>query len=101
MGDIAKLISKNRKMISRWKEIAEDGPDGNEPLGAVIRALEKTTEALASQPPTFPITVPEGWQIVPKILTPEMSVQLNLTGTFSDAAMQVRYAAALAVAPTP
>ena len=46
------------------------------------------------------LTIPEGWQLVPKLLTPEMAVELNLTGTFSDAAMQTRYAAALAKAPS-
>nr|WP_250808448.1 hypothetical protein [Neorhizobium tomejilense] len=47
----AALIRNNRKMLDRWREIVEDGPDGNEPLGAVVRALEKTTDALASSGP--------------------------------------------------
>jgi hypothetical protein len=42
------LIARNREMITRWKEIALDGPDGNEPLGAVVRRLEATTDALVA-----------------------------------------------------
>lgn len=44
--------------------------------------------------------IPEGWQLVPKELTPEMAAELNLTGSFTDAAMQRRYAAALSKAPS-
>jgi hypothetical protein len=46
------------------------------------------------------VAIPEGWQIVPKELTPKMAAELNLTGNFSAAAMQARYAAALAAAPS-
>lgn len=40
------LIETNRRMVALWSEIAEDGPEGNEPLGEVIRTLSKTTDAL-------------------------------------------------------
>lgn len=43
----------------------------------------------------------EGWKLVPKVLTPEMADELNLTGNFSATAMQIRYAAALAKSPAP
>lgn len=45
--------------------------------------------------------IPEGWRLVPDVLTPEMSTELNLTGDFSDKAMQARYDAALKRAPLP
>lgn len=47
------------------------------------------------------LKVPDGWQLVPKLLTPEMATELNLTGSFSDAEMQKRYSAALSKAPSP
>lgn len=47
----ASLVKHNRKMIDRWMEIVEDGPNGNEPLGTVVRALEKTTDALSASNP--------------------------------------------------
>lgn len=62
------LVDHNQKMIPRWKEIAEDGPDGNEPLGAVLRALEKATAALSAQ-----VQDVVGWQPIetaPKDGTP-------------------------------
>lgn len=43
------LVAKNREMIRRWSDIAEDGPEGNEPLGLVVRTLAKTTDALAER----------------------------------------------------
>ncbi len=45
------------------------------------------------------LSVPDGWQLVPKVLTAEMSNELNLTGDFAQKAMQARYDAALLKAP--
>ncbi|MDW9481171.1 hypothetical protein GOB57_21225 [Sinorhizobium meliloti] len=57
------LIERNRRMIALWGEIAEDGPEGNEPLGEVIRTLEKTTDSLErATTAAAPLTVPVAWR---------------------------------------
>lgn len=48
VSNVSAVINQNRTMIARWKEIVEDGPEGNEPLGNVVRKLEHTTELLAA-----------------------------------------------------
>jgi len=42
-----------------------------------------------------------GLVAVPEKMTSQMNKEMNLTGTFTDSAMQVRYSAMLAAAPNP
>lgn len=64
-------------------------------------ACRRAAAALAASQHKAGVQVPEGWQIVPKVLTHEMGKEINLTGTFSDIALQTRYSALLDVAPPP
>lgn len=70
-------------------------------LGAKTMCEEaaRLTASMAAQAPVR--EVPEGWQLVPKTITHAMAKEINLTGTFTDAALQVRYSAMLDAAPLP
>lgn len=65
-------------------------------------ALHDAASLVSSMAAQAPVReVPENWQLVPKTITHAMAKEINLTGTFTDAALQVRYSAMLDAAPLP
>lgn len=67
--------------------------------GARRYKLAEVLEAVRVKP--SPMVVPEGYQLVPLIPTPEMLAEITLTDEFSPRAMRARYDALLAAAPQP
>lgn len=100
---------KLREALSAWESLRADvlhGPDGldNDQVNIVLGMIDYHTPQTTSTGAAVAVQaagqqVPEGWYLVPKTITPAMMKEINLTGTFSDAALQVRYSAMLAAAP--